>query len=169
MTISETLLPQFDAEMASTRAILACVPEDKFTWKPHEKSMTLGRLASHIAEMAQWAVEAINRDKLELTPGTKPFQAQSKAELMETLEKNAAAAHKAIAGATDEQLRQSWSLVYGGQTVFTMPRIAVLRSPVLSHIIHHRGQLSVYLRLNDVAIPGMYGPSADANAFAAGQ
>jgi uncharacterized damage-inducible protein DinB len=87
---------------------------------------------------------------------------------MEALEKNAAAARKAIAGATDEHLLQTWSLVYGGHTVFTLPRIAVLRGPVLSHIIHHRGQLSVYLRLNDVAIPGMYGPSADANAFAAG-
>ena len=168
MTISETLLPQFDEEMASTRKLLDCVPEDKFTWKPHEKSMTLGRLASHIAEMPGWAVFTIDQDKLELTPGTPPFLAKSKAELMQALEKNAAAAREAIAGASDPHLLQSWSLVYGGHTVFTLPRIAVLRGPVLSHIIHHRGQLSVYLRLNNVAIPGMYGPSADANAFAAG-
>jgi uncharacterized damage-inducible protein DinB len=162
LTISQTLLPQFDLEMESTRKLLACIPEDKFAWKPHDKSMTLGRLASHIAEMAHWAVETIGKDKLELTPGTKPFFAESKAELISVLEKNAAEAHTAIAGATDPQLLQNWSLVYGGQTVFTMPRIAVLRGPVLSHIIHHRGQLTVYLRLNNVPIPGMYGPTADA-------
>lgn len=167
MTISETLLPQFDLEMESTRKLLDCVPEDKFAWKPHEKSMTLGRLASHIAEMPNWAVFTVNQDKLELTPGTKPFLAASKAELMDTLDKNAAAAHKAIAGATDQQWLHNWSLVFGGQTAFTMPRIAVVRGMVLSHIIHHRGQLTVYLRLNDVAFPGMYGPSADSKAFAA--
>jgi uncharacterized damage-inducible protein DinB len=167
MTISQTLLPQFELEMDSTRKLLECVPEDKFSWKPHEKSMTMGRLASHIAEMSNWAVETINKDKLEIQPGQAPFLATSKAELMATQERNAAAALKAIAGASDEHLRETWSLVFGGQTAFSMPRIAVLRGPVLSHIIHHRGQLSVYLRLNNVAIPGMYGPSADAKAFAA--
>jgi len=167
MTISEMFLPEFDQEMANTRKILECVPEDKFTWKPHEKSMTLGRLASHVAEMPNWAVLTINQDKLELTPGTKPFLAGSKAELVEALDKNVAEARQAITGASDEHLAKTWSLIYGGNTVFSLPRAAVLRGMVMSHIIHHRGQLSVYLRLNNVAIPGMYGPSADANAFAA--
>jgi uncharacterized damage-inducible protein DinB len=161
MTISEMLLPEFDQEMANTRKIVDCVPEGKFAWKPHEKSMTLGRLASHVAEMPQWSIFTINQDKLELTPGTKPFNAATKAELMEALDKNAAAAREAIAGASDEHLGKTWALIYGGQTIFEMPRAAVLRSMVMSHMIHHRGQLSVYLRLIDVPIPGMYGPSAD--------
>ena len=166
MTISETLLPEFDNEMTNTRKILDCVPEEKFTWKPHEKSMTLGRLASHIAEMPYWATATITQDKLELTPEMKPFNAATKAELMSQFESNIATAREAIASATDEQLGKIWSLIYGGQTVLSMPRAAVLRNMVMSPVIHHRGQLSVYLRLNDVAIPGMYGPSADAAAFA---
>jgi uncharacterized damage-inducible protein DinB len=161
MTISEMLLPEFDQEMANTRKIVDCVPEKKFAWKPHEKSMTLGRLASHVAEMPQWAVHTISADKLELTPGTMPFNAATKAELMEALDKNAAAAREAIAGASDEHLGKTWALIYGGQTILEMPRAGVLRGMVMSHMIHHRGQLSVYLRLIDVPIPGMYGPSAD--------
>lgn len=161
MTISETLLPEFDQEIANTRKILDCVPEDKFAWKPHAKSMTLGRLASHVAEMPQWSLHTITEEKLELTPDMKPFNAATKAELIETLDRNAAAARGAIAGASDEHLAKTWTLIYGGQPVFSMPRAVVLRSMVMSHMIHHRGQLSVYLRLNDVAIPGMYGPSAD--------
>jgi uncharacterized damage-inducible protein DinB len=161
MTISEALLPEFDHEMANTRKILDRVPEDKLTWKPHEKSMTLGRLSSHVAEISQWVVATINEEKLELTPDMKPFNASTKTELMEALDKNAAAARQAIAGATDEHLAKVWRLIYGGHEVFAMPRAAVLRSMVMSHMIHHRGQLSVYLRLLDVPIPGMYGPSAD--------
>jgi uncharacterized damage-inducible protein DinB len=161
MTISEVLLPEFDHEMASTRKLLECVPEDKFSWKPHEKSMTLGRLASHVAEMANWGAVTINTDKLELSPADKPFSAATSAELIAALDKNTADARKAIEGATDEHLSKVWSLIYGGQAVFSMPRAAVLRSMVMNHIIHHRGQLSVYLRLLDVPIPGMYGPSAD--------
>lgn len=161
MTISEMFLPEFDMEMASTRKILECVPEDKFTWKPHEKSFSLGRLASHVAEMAGWAAITVNQDSLELTPGQAPFNAASKAELLEALEKNVAAGRAAIAGASDEHLAKIWKFIYGGHEVFAMPRVAVLRGMVMSHMIHHRGQLSVYLRLLDVSIPGMYGPSAD--------
>jgi uncharacterized damage-inducible protein DinB len=161
MTISQMLLPEFDQEMSSTRKILERVPEDKFGWKPHERSMSLGRLASHIAELPNWAVETINRDKLEFTPGVKPYLATSSAELLEGLDAKIIVARAAIEGASDEHLMQPWSLIYGGHVVFTMPRANVLRSVVMNHLIHHRGQLSVYLRLNDVAIPGMYGPSAD--------
>lgn len=162
MTISEILLPEFDQEMTNTRAILECVPEDKFAWKPHEKSMTMGRLASHVAEMPQWAVFTINQDTLELTPDTKPFSAATKHELMDAFSDNISAARAAIAGATDEKLAKAWTLIYGGKTVLSMPRAAILRTMVMSHIIHHRAQLGVYLRLNDIPIPGMYGPSADA-------
>jgi uncharacterized damage-inducible protein DinB len=161
MTISEMLLPEFDQEMANTRIILECVPEEKFAWKPHEKSMTMGRLASHVGEMPQWAAFTINQDTLELTPGTKPFNAATKSELMDAFSANAAAAREAIAAASDEHLGKTWSLIYGGKTVLSMPRAGVLRTMVMSHLIHHRGQLSVYLRLNDIPVPGMYGPSAD--------
>jgi uncharacterized damage-inducible protein DinB len=161
MTISEMLLPEFDQELANTRKILDCVPEDKFAWKPHEKSMSLGRLASHLADMPQWGVRVIGVDKLEMAPGAKPFVAATKAELLETLDKNVGAAREAIAGASDEHLGKIWTFVFAGHTLFAIPRTAALRSMMMSHIIHHRGQLSVYLRLNDVPIPGMYGPSAD--------
>jgi uncharacterized damage-inducible protein DinB len=161
MTISEILLPEFDQEIANTRKILDCCPEDKFAWKPHEKSMSLGRLASHVAEMPMWATAIVYQDKLEMTPGQKPFSAATKAELMAAVDKNVTDARAAIAGAGDEHFGKSWSFIYGGHIVFTLPRAVALRSMVMSHIIHHRGQLSVYLRLNDVAIPGMYGPSAD--------
>lgn len=161
MTISEMLLPEFDQEMKNTRAMLECVPEEKFSWKPHQKSMSMGRLASHCAEMASWAVYAVNQDKLELSPGMKPFNAGTKKELMDGFDLFAADARKAIAGASDADLAKTWSLIFGGKPVMSMPRAAVLRSMVMNHIIHHRAQLSVYLRLNDVPIPGMYGPSAD--------
>lgn len=146
MTISEILLPEFDQEMANTRAILECVPEEKFTWKP------------------QWAAYTINQDQLELTPATKPFNAATKQELMDTFSANISSARAAIAGANDEHLSKTWTLIYGGKTVLAMPRAAILRTMVMSHLIHHRGQLGVYLRLNDIPIPGMYGPSADARA-----
>jgi uncharacterized damage-inducible protein DinB len=161
MSISQTLLPEFDREMANTRKLLSCVPEDKFSWQPHAKSMTLGRLACHVAELPNWAVETINRETLELQPGMKPWLATSQAELLERFDKNVTEARAAIAGASDADLGVDWSLMFGGHKVMTMPRVAVLRSVVMNHLIHHRAQLGVYLRLNDVAIPGMYGPSAD--------
>jgi hypothetical protein len=121
MTISEMLLPEFDQEMASTRAILECVPEDKFGWKPHEKSMTMGRLASHVAEMPQWAAFTINHEKLELTPETKPFMATSKSELMDSFAANTSEARAAISGASDEELGKVWSLVYGDRPFSPCP------------------------------------------------
>ena len=161
MTTSETLLPQFDQEMANTRKILECVPDGKFDWKPHEKSMTLGRLASHIAGLLEWATMTVNTDNFNATPDYKPFIATTKAQLTEAFATNLSAAREAIAGASDEDLARMWTLSFNGNPIFSLPRIDVLRSTVLSHLIHHRGQLSVYLRLLDVAIPGMYGPSAD--------
>jgi len=168
MTISAMLLPEFDQEMKSTRKLLECVPEDKLSYKPHAKSMTLGRLASHVAELPHWVSETINRDMLEVAPGQKPFLADTKAELLDAFDKNVSDARAAIAGASDEHLGKNWKFVYGGQTAFEMPRAMVLRSVVMNHLIHHRAQLGVFLRLNDVGIPGMYGPSFDDKAgFAA--
>lgn len=161
MAISEAFLPEFDHEMESTRKLLECVPDNKLTWKPHEKSMSLGQLASHVVEMAGWGTETIRHETFEIPADYKPYVASNNAELLATLAKNAAESRKAIAGASDQAMMQPWSLVYGGQPVFTMPRVQVLRSMVMNHVIHHRGQLSVYLRLLDVPIPGMYGPSAD--------
>lgn len=165
MTISEMMLPEFEQEIANTRKLLERVPEAKFAWKPHDKSMALGRLAGHVAELPSWVVNTIRLDSLDLTPpgggGFQPFIPQSRQELLETLDKNASEAKQAIASATDEHLQKIWSLHFGGKTVLSMPRATVLRSVCMNHLIHHRAQLGVYLRLNNVPIPGMYGPSAD--------
>jgi len=156
MTIAEAMLAEFDHEMSSTRKLLECVPEGKFAWKPHEKSMALGRLASHIAEIPSYVTVTITLLQLEIAPGHQPFNVASKSELLAAFDKNVADARAALAGASDENLTQPWSLIFGGHTAFTMPR-----NMAMNHLIHHRAQLGVYLRLNDVAIPGMYGPSAD--------
>jgi uncharacterized damage-inducible protein DinB len=165
MPISEMLLPEFDQEMANTRKMLELVPEDKLDYKPHERSMTLGRLAGHTAEMAGWAAMTINTESLDLTSGQQPFSPKSRQELLATFDKGVADARAAIAAASDEDLAKIWTLSFGGKTVFSIPRAAVLRSMVISHVIHHRAQLGVYLRLNEVEIPGMYGPSADEMKF----
>jgi uncharacterized damage-inducible protein DinB len=161
MSISEMLLPEFDQEMANTRKMLERVPEDKLDYKPHEKSMTLGRLAAHTAEMVGWVTTVISTESLALEPGMEPLSPKSRKELLDGFDKSVAEARAAIVGATDEHLAKIWTLIYAGKTVFSIPRAAVLRGMVMNHIIHHRAQLSVYLRLNDVEIPGMYGPSAD--------
>jgi uncharacterized damage-inducible protein DinB len=161
VTISQILLPEFDHEMASTRKLLACVPDDKLNWQPHEKSMSLARLATHIAELPNWTVRALTTESFEVNPGAKRRIAESQAELLETFARNAAEARAAIAAATDEEFSVAWSLIFGGRTISTMPRFMVIRSMMMNHLIHHRAQLGVFLRLNHIAIPGMYGPSAD--------
>src|ERR1041384_3869007 len=165
MKISETLLPEFDHEMANTRKTLERVPDDKLDWKPHEKSMTMRALASHLSNLASWPVHVIERDSLDINPvGEDPFRmpsVNSAQEAVEMFDKNVAAARRAIAGASDEDLLKPWSLLAGGKNIFTMPRVATLRGMVMNHSIHHRAQLGVYLRLNDVPVPSLYGPSAD--------
>jgi uncharacterized damage-inducible protein DinB len=165
MSISQSLLPEFDQEMVNTRKTLERVPDDKLTWKPHEKSMALGRLAGHLAELSGWSVEIINKDVLDFAPpGAPPAQpmiATSRQQILDAFDKGVPAARAAIAGASDEHLMKSWTLAMGGKPLFTMPRVVVLRSFVMNHVIHHRAQLGVYLRLNDVPVPSIYGPSAD--------
>jgi uncharacterized damage-inducible protein DinB len=160
MTLNQILLPEFDHEMANTRRALARVPGDRLDWSPHPKSMTLGRLASHLAEFGDWAAQTCEQEELDLS-GYQPPVYSSTAEILETFDANVAAGRAALAAASDELLKGKWSLRSGGHAVFTMPRAAVLRSFVLSHLIHHRGQLSVYLRLLDLPVPALYGPSAD--------
>jgi len=165
MSIAEMLLPEFDHEMASTRKMLERVPDDKLTWKPHAKSMDLCALASHVATNTHWLAGMLASESFDFAPVGKPAysvpRAGSSAELLAMFDKSTAEARAALAGATDQQLMQPWSLLAGGHTIFTMPRVACYRGMVMNHLIHHRGQLSVYLRLLDVPIPGMYGPSAD--------
>jgi uncharacterized damage-inducible protein DinB len=165
MKISEALLPEFDQEMANTRKALERAPSAKFSWKPHPKSSDMGSLAAHIVNMTDWAGLALSTDSFDYAPpGAPPYQApifSSTQDLLAAFDKGAAQARAALAAADDAQMMAPWSLMAGGQTLMTMPRAAVIRTFVMNHIIHHRAQLGVYLRLNDIPVPALYGPSAD--------
>lgn len=161
MTFSQTLLPEFEEEMKNTRKLLERVPDGRFDYQPHSKSMTLARLASHVAELPDWAVVTLDTEVVEMTPDMRPEILSTRAELLKKFDKGVAEARTKILAATDEDWGKTWTFKYAGQTIISMPRSAVMRSTVLNHLIHHRAQLGVYLRLNEVEIPGMYGPSAD--------
>jgi uncharacterized damage-inducible protein DinB len=169
MTFSQALLPEFDEEMKNTRKILERVPTDKLDYQPHPKSMSMSRLATHIAELPSWGSMTLNTEVLEMDSSYKPRIAKSNAELLEIFDKSAAEARTKIAAATDADWGKMWTFKWNGQVVMSMPRTAVMRSVVMNHLIHHRAQLGVFLRLNNVAIPGMYGPSADEMGMPAGQ
>ena len=165
MAISDSLLPEFDQEIAGARRTLERVPADKFDWRPHPRSGTLIWLAGHLANIPSWAPLTIDRDDFDMAPGGKamdpPPTPADTAELLATFDRHAAAARAAIAGAADAELLKPWTLLSGGRKVMTLPKASVLRSFVMNHLIHHRAQLGVYLRLNDVPVPSIYGPSAD--------
>jgi len=165
MPIKDALLPEFDQEMGNTRKTLERVPDNKLDWKPHAKSMSMGHLATHIANMIAWTSDTMNKDSFDISPpGAPPYKevpAGSQAELLKKFDENVASARAALAGATDQAFLANWSLKAAGNTLFTMPRIACVRSFVMNHVIHHRAQLGVYLRLNDIPVPSIYGPSAD--------
>ena len=162
MSIAQSLLPEFDYEMANTRKTLERVPENKLDFKPDPKSMPLGRLAGHIAEMVNWGAVTLQTESLNLDGGDfQPFTAASRAQLLAEFDKNVLAARKELEKATDAQLMQNWSLIFGGKPMLSMPRVGVIRSMVMNHIIHHRAQLTVYYRMNGVPVPALYGPSAD--------
>ncbi len=165
MSLAEHFLLEFDAEMKNTRRMLERVPNGALDYKPHEKSMSMGRLVSHVAEMPGWGAITADRAELDIhPPGGKPmevFEASSREGAIEFFDRQVAEAKGAIAKLDDDAMRVEWTLKMEGNPIFTMPRIAVLKSMILNHIIHHRGQLSVYLRMNGAAVPGMYGPSAD--------
>lgn len=160
--IATALIAEMENEGATTRKCLERVPAEKFDWKPHEKSMTFSRLATHVAEMFGWTNMTVEQPELDFSKmDYKPFEPTTTAELVECFEKNFSAAIESLKGATDEMFMEPWSLRNGEQIYFTMPKVAVMRSMVLNHIVHHRGQLTVYLRLNDIPVPSLYGPSAD--------
>lgn len=165
MGLSASLLPEFDQEMGNLLKTLERVPDGKFDFKPHEKSPTMGWLANHLANMPGWTTFTMSETSLDVRPsGAEQYsepQASTASELIQNLDKNVAAARSAIESATDDQWMQPWSLLAGGKEIFTLPRVAVLRSMILNHMIHHRAQLTVYLRLNNVPVPALYGPSAD--------
>lgn len=163
MSISATVLPEFDREMATTRTMLERVPESRADWTPHAKSWTMGELAAHIGNLPRLGLITMESDELDVSPvgGGNTPAFDSTAGLVRRFDENVKKAREAIESATDSDMMEPWTLRRAGKTVWTLPRAAVLRSFILSHMIHHRGQLSVYLRLNDVPLPPVYGPSAD--------
>jgi uncharacterized damage-inducible protein DinB len=165
MAIAEALLPEYDHEVATTRKVLERVPDDRLAWKPHDKSMSMGQLATHVATMLSWGSATISQSEIDLSGPYTPPDLKTRAELLASFDKEATATRAALAATSDPELMAMWSLKRDGKTIFSMPKVAVLRSFVMNHMIHHRGQLSVYLRLNDVPVPSMYGPSADEGAF----
>ncbi|MGA7525026.1 MAG: DinB family protein [Acidobacteriaceae bacterium] len=161
MTIAELLQQEFAEESSGSRRILERVPEASFSWKPHEKSMTLGRLASHVADLPNRCVTIVTTDTFVRNPGTAPFLAASADELLSHFDEAAAAARVALESLREDQLSAVWTLKFGERTIAALPRALALRRVFMNHLIHHRGQLGVYLRLLDAPVPGMYGPSAD--------
>jgi uncharacterized damage-inducible protein DinB len=167
MSIAESLLPEFDREMGLTRRVLERVPDGQFAWKPHEKSMTLGRLAEHLAELPFWLTITIKESGIDLGAGRPPDyrSPDTRDAVVGMFDKNVADARAALIGRADGELMAPWTLKHQGKEVFTMPKIAVIRGFAINHMIHHRGQMMVYLRLQNVAVPSIYGPSADEQQF----
>lgn len=165
MSYAEMILPEFDQEMASTRKVLERVPDDKLDWRAHPKSNSIGWNANHLAEIPGWVEVTLKQTELDLAPvDGERYQSPrlaSRQAILDLFDQNVATARRALESARDEDMNVSWSLLKAGEPVFTMPRSGVIRSFVLNHIIHHRAHLCVYLRLNDIPVPGMYGPSGD--------
>jgi uncharacterized damage-inducible protein DinB len=163
--IVDMVLPEFDHETAVTRLLMERAPELRLSWAPHPRSRTLGDLCLHLAELPLWVVTVMQGTAYDLTqPGvesTPPPQSESPRATLERFDEHVGRARAAITGASDIDFLARWTLQQAGRTLFTMPRVSVLRSLVIGHLIHHRGQLSVYLRLCDVALPAIYGPTAD--------
>ena len=164
MAIRDALLPEYDHEMGTTRRVLERTPEAELAWKPHEKSMSLGQLAGHIANIPYWCSATLATSSFDLATAGKDAQLTmpgSTAEILANFDKKVIAARAQLAAASDEDLLSPWTLKHGDQEIFTMPRVGAIRSFVMNHLIHHRGQYSVYLRLKNVPLPRIYGPTAD--------
>lgn len=166
MSIAEKLLPQFDREFSNTRKFLALVPDDRLAWKPHEKSMELGRLAWHLSDFPEWTVNALERDGLnfsleELPKMRREWVGKTRAAMLQRFDADLKRAREAVIAIGDSGWAEPWQLKVGGRVAIDETRGGVYRNMVISHQVHHRAQLGLYLRLNDIAIPGVYGPSAD--------
>ena len=165
MTYAEMLLPDFDSEMASTRKVLERVPDDKLDWQPHPKSRTIGWNANHIADLVNWLVVTLTTPSFDIAPPGGPrfedSKLTSRQDILALFDRNVAKARQTLAAARDEDMGVQWTLLQGGQAFMSMPRADMVRGMLLNHLIHHRAILCVYLRLNNVPVPGMYGPSGD--------
>ena len=166
MKLSESLLPEFDEEMAGTRKFLEIVPDEKLGWKPHAKSMTLGQLAWRLSDLPEWCSDTLRQDSMTLTNDDyqkrlAKREGKGAKDILAQFDDHVKDARSRLATASDADLARQWKMEWGGQTVIDMPRAQVLRKWVLNHMIHHRAQMGVFLRLNGIAIPGVYGPSAD--------
>lgn len=166
MALSDTLLPEFDNEMAVTRRVLARAPETAFSWRPHEKSWTLGGIATHLSNIPGWGVAILARDSFDLVldAGPRSTEKTSVAEVLAAFDASVKDARARLAAASDAELLAPWALKRDGEVMMSLPRLAAFRSFAISHLIHHRGQLSVYLRLQNVPLPPIYGPTADEGA-----
>ena len=165
MPMVDALLPEFDHEMGTTRKLLERVPDDKLEWTPHPKSMPLGALARHVATIPMWGSVTLTQPGIDVGDAEGLPTARSRAELLALFDKHVSETRAALTAVSDAEMMAPWSLKHNGQTIFTQPKAGVWRGFVMSHLIHHRAQLSVYLRMNDVPLPPMYGPSADENPF----
>ncbi len=162
MSIAQKFLQELKQEAESTRKLLERVPLEKGDWKPHEKSMPLNRLAGHVAENFEWIADTINSDELDFAKiPFEPFMPKTTEELMKFFNESKSKAEKALASCSDEEMMKNWTMRNGEEIYFSMPRVAVIRCFCINHMIHHRGQLTVYLRFLNVPLPGIYGPSAD--------
>lgn len=162
MKLSEVLLPELNEEIQKTRVMLERVPEDKPDYKPHEKSMPQGRLAAHIAQLPEFAVRIVEMPELDFAKSTmKPLKMESRQQLLRDFDDLASKAAAAVATASDDSWKKNWKLSFQGQTIADQPRFQIYRSLFLNHLVHHRAQLGVYLRLQNIPLPAIYGPSAD--------
>jgi uncharacterized damage-inducible protein DinB len=161
MPLIDALLPEFDHEMAVTRKVLERVPDGQFDWKPHQKSMSLGQLAQHLATIPTWGKVAMSQDSFDMANDQRAGQLPSRAEVLALFDRNVGDARAALVGRGDGEMLAPWALKRGAHTIFSMPKASVWRSFVMNHLIHHRAQLGVYLRMHDIPLPSIYGPSAD--------
>jgi uncharacterized damage-inducible protein DinB len=163
MVLKDAILSEFDHEMAVTRRLLERLPEAALSWRPHDRSMSLGGLATHLAQIPHWGTSILERDFYDLVHDrTAPaVEKSTRAQVLETFDRHTTEVRRALLGRSDAELIAPWSLKQGGQTIMSLPRFGALRRFLLNHLVHHRGQLTVYLRLQNVPLPPIYGPTAD--------
>jgi uncharacterized damage-inducible protein DinB len=163
MAVKDSLLPEFDHEMAVTRRLLERLPDEKFNWQPHEKSFSLGGLATHLAQIPYWGQHILDHGDYDLAESgqTRATAKKTRAEVLETFDEHVSAVRRRLEEKSDAELMAAWALKQRGQVLMSLPRVAAMRSFVVHHLIHHRGQLTVYLRMQDVSLPPIYGPTAD--------